>query len=472
MAIIVILQMTTASTTRTNPTDVRAFSLEGLIYVLLSIAIISQALDNYRQLTAFYWLSIGAGVIGAASLITGFRWISGKTMLAIYMALHCVLIFASLPDLTNHEVYLILIYGLGLWGYFKNRRNPLLILRQFLPLLLSWMYLWAAFHKINSDFLFSPGSCAASMSFRIFNWLPTGPMVTTVAVLVIAVELILGISVLIPRLRGLFILLAFLFHSLLLLSDVAPFTAVLYPLLVILLPTAVLQKWLKSSAKRDLFIYTTFTMISLLLFEILLGHFSFGQIALLRQVPFFFGALPAAWSIFVLLRENKWTAAPEDCGISKNTIYAMSILLSIFLFFWGGQTYIGLRSNGVFDMYSNVATASGRQNHLIAPHFLSDLFPYQDDLVRAQFITPPKHWKLRRLQNAWVPRVTLMNLTERYYSFEGPISARLQTAGGELFTQDIAKEQSPLWRDLGYKITPYTRYILDNRPVSTGRCEW
>lgn len=460
MAIIAILRMTMASTIKTKK-FLTGLSLEGLIYILLSLALVSHALDIYRHFPFFYWISLGSGVVASFALLSGLCGSFGRILLGVHILLHLGLIVFSLPDLTNHEVVLFLCYILILFGFWKDSKKPLNVLQGLLPLIFFWMYFWAGFHKLNMDFLHGSSSCAAFMVSKMFSLQLSQVQTNIVAVLIIAVEFFLAITVMMPRWRKIFLITAFSFHSLLLLGDFAPFTANIYVLLLLLLPEEILSSWLKTKAKRNLLFYTAFVMIGVSLFEFSLGKIPIQVSLAFREWPFFIGALPAVASL-ARLSVSSWRLTPTH----------FSWILSGLLFFWGFQTYLGLRSNGVFDMYSNVSTDRSHANHLLVPIFLTETFPYQEDLVRVQFIKPPRHWKLSRLQNSWVPRITLLNLVESLQDVEGPLEAQIETTQGAFFTSDLVREQNSLWREKTYGSSFLMKKYLDMRPVGSGKCQW
>lgn len=442
-----------------------SLSVENVVYVLLSIALVSHALDMYRHFTWFYGVSITAGLIAGAALFWPRQKPLSKYFLAGHILFHTGLIAASAPEWTNHEVLLLLIYGWVAALSLKNRKIDLLAtLTPYLPVLLFWMYGWAVFHKLNVDFFFADFSCSQVMIQRLFALTPREPWNLVGAWLILLVELMLAVTVLFQRTRGTFIILAFVFHSILLFADFAPFTANMYPLLLLLLPPPVLQKWLDQTAARDLKIYAGTTGLGLLCFELLNTWIPVNIALYFRQVPFLIGAVPSLVSLLMIYRRQKEKRAAIQLK--------HSLILHFLLAAWGVQTYVGLRTTGTFNMYSNLMTESKTSNHLIMTSQFAKLFPYQHDLVRPWFSRPPKHWKLQRLNGAWVPRVTLYNLAESLKNIEGPLAARIETAQGSFQTANLAQEQNPLWLPQGYQMNFFTGKFLEMRPTRTQRCEW
>lgn len=302
------------------------------------------------------------------------------------------------------------------------------------------------------------------MFYKLGGWKLSPREITVFSLGVIAIEGVLAATLLFRRLRGFFLALAFLFHSLLLFLDVAPFTANLYALLILLLPPAVQGRWLETTALRDIKIYVLCVIVGLCGFEWGIDSLPLWQAILLREFPFLLGALPAVFSILKIYRDS----APIELPPLR---FGRPIAVHLFLFLWGFQTYMGLRTNGTFNMYSNLMTET-KGNHFLVPPSLSQLFPYQHDLVLMEFSIYPKHWKLQRLHRVWVPRVTLDNLSQSLRRVDGPIAGRVTTSEGSFTTLDLAFETHPLWLPKNYNFTPFTRYYFDMRPTQTSRCEW
>lgn len=447
--------MTTAQTSKAP------LLVDKVIYVLLSLALVSHALDIYRHFPIYYGLSLLSGAIAALSVFLPLKPEYQRRLLLGQMVFHSLVILTSLPDLTNHEVMLLVIYVSFFVHVFKKSTAPLAAVP--LVVILFWMYFWSTFHKFNSDFFFASYSCSQTMFYKLGGWTLSNGEITAFSMGVIAVEGLLAATLLFRHRRGAFLVLAFLFHSLLLFLDVAPFTANLYALLILLLPAAVQSRWLETTASRDLKIYVICVIVGLCGFEWGLYSLPLWQAIFLREFPFLLGALPAFFSIRRIYRASIPIFPPVPWG--------RSVALHLFLFLWGFQTYLGLRTNGTFNMYSNLMTET-KGNHFLVPPSWSRWFPYQSDLVMMEFSTFPKHWKLQRLHRVWVPRVTLDNLSQSLRRVDGPIAGRVTTSDGSFSTVDLAFETHPLWLPKTYNFTPLTRSYLDMRPTQTSRCEW
>ncbi|MBY0315101.1 MAG: hypothetical protein K2Q26_06255 [Bdellovibrionales bacterium] len=335
--------------------------VDKIIYVLLSLALVSHALDIYRHFPIYYGLSLQSGGIAALSFFLPLKPEHQRGLLLGQMVFHSFIILTSLPDLTNHEVMLLVIYVSFFFQIVRRSAAPLSAVP--LVVILFWMYFWSTFHKFNSDFFFAPFSCSQAMFYKLGGWKLSPWEITVFSLGVIAIEGVLAATLLFRRLRGFFLVLAFLFHSLLLFLDVAPFTANLYALLILLLPPAVQGRWLETTALRDIKIYVLCVIIGLCGFEWGLDSLPLWQAILLREFPFLLGALPAVFSIRKIYRDSTSIELPP-------LRFGRPFALHLFLFLWGFQTYMGLRTNGTFNMYSNLMTET-KGNHFLVPQSLS-----------------------------------------------------------------------------------------------------
>ncbi|MBX3033327.1 MAG: hypothetical protein KF865_05320 [Bdellovibrionaceae bacterium] len=432
---------------------------EAVLALVLSTGLLAHTSDIY--VTPSAWVVWTAVWLMSLSLAARADALAARLGLTSLFALQVFYIAWYFPDITNHEVVLFVLEISFLWDVSRSvhRTDAVDRLRRRLPVVIGAMYLWAGFHKLNPDFFFAPFSCMNAMWAR----LPLPPLPSFLlpgtAALVAGGEILLGALLLLNRARGPVLLLAFLFHSALLLADFGPFTIPLYAFLILLLPESVRRRWLETTAKRDVLFFALLSAAGLFIFE------WWRTVPALpwRFVPVFTGSLPAFLSVVRCWRP----AAPER---PPGPTRLSAAVLGSLMFLWGFQPYIGLRTNGVFNMYSNLLTENDRGNHVLVPSSWARLFPYQHDLVRADFEIWPRSWELQRLNHKWVPRLELLKQIRKHRDKEGPLAGRLTGPlweKGFLDSHDIAREPS-LEKAGDRWLLPWLQF----RATASNQCEW
>lgn len=231
-------------------------------------------------------------------------------------------------------------------------------------------YAFAAFAKLNTDFLDPSASCAVFYADQgLASWgLPTLPRGSAVAVLPIvtalAVELAVPVLLAVRRTRKVGVALAAVFHyviSLDLAQHFFDFTAVIFVGLAVLAAPEVTRpigEWIdrRSRAVRLLAAVWTVLLVAAVLPPSL-------PLQVLGRLVFFatwapLGAAITWWAVRAARR-------PAATGLGRLDAVAAALVALVVL---NGLTpYIGLKTAFGWNMYANLATSGGRSNHLLIP---------------------------------------------------------------------------------------------------------
>ena len=242
------------------------------------------------------------------------------------------------------------------------------------------IYLWATFHKCNSDFLAIETSCVSSLAVDprsrpvLMPLLPTGP-----AWLEAGIHATLAIEFLIPALllfrptRGAGILLAIWFHSFL---SSGPrcgflcFSVAIFPLLWLFASEASMAR-LGSLVRRvvgtriDRSPATIARAAGLLALVAL--SLAAGRLGMSRVYPAWviYDLVVLAWSVGELRRGIR--ALGDGRGGLFRPADPVLAIVPLVIFLNGATPYLGLKTETSYAMFSNLRTEAGRTNHLLVP---------------------------------------------------------------------------------------------------------
>ena len=236
-------------------------------------------------------------------------------------------------------------------------------------------YAFAAFAKLNHDFLDPAASCATQFYRHVTTWLPLPTadwaVVATPWGTLIA-EAALPIGLLFARGRGRLavIALGIVFHLALSLDaskHFVNFSAVMMVALVVFLPRRDLAALTAGRVGRS----TPLSFLGGALVVLFLLGIATAYGALLR-LPFFAWRhlLMTAFAFFLLARLPWRTVTDEPRAMALGFAPMLVIALAVLN---GLSPYLGLKTRTAFDMYSNLRLEADRSNHLLVPRSLDAL---------------------------------------------------------------------------------------------------
>ena len=331
-------------------------------------------------------------------------------------------------------------------------------------------YLLAALHKTNTSYLDPAASCAALYSSEIARTLGAEGLVGTETTRLAAwgsllVEWAIPLLLLIPRLRLGGVLLGVLFHGVLALDlerHFFDFSSVMYALLIAFLPvsaaTWAARRWApRASIRRRAAAAALFAL-------------AITSTAIVVRTPW---ALPAAtglaallwlgWAamvvagLVVLVRRGP-VASPDPDALSVTRPWLW--ILPALVLANGISPYLGWKTGGAFNMYSNLRVEGDRPNHLFLPGSLR-LSRHHRDLVAIVSSSDPE------LEAYGEAEVLVPFFELRDYLSSRPDVAVAYRRDGELHDLSRAADDPELVEPVPW----WQRKLLLFRPVDAGAVE-
>jgi hypothetical protein len=327
-------------------------------------------------------------------------------------------------------------------------------------------YSAAALAKYNSTFLEPVTSCATAMasasSFGLSDALHAGPLWL---IMTIGTETSIPIMLLVPRLRRHGVRIGMIFHLMLTVSPVIAvedFSAALYALFFLFLSDEdagrVLDR-LSGLAKRSAIARDArrapWVTAGIAFFVVgFLGYLSVRVSTGIQIVMTATFLIVMLWAALA-----SWRAARGVRAFGRPLLVQAPVFLCILL--WASSPYLGLRTTGVFTMFSGVRTEAGVGNHLFLPTLR--VVDWQDDLVIIHSTNDPK---LESAEDGHlgIPLVALRRLAMDDPDLEvvGDLHGKRTTFGpGE---GQVRLEPLPQWQ---YKLFLFRPVPVDGEPFCT-----
>lgn len=346
---------------------------------------------------------------------------SSTARIAILSAFNVLEAIQAMPIMPNHKMIFFMADSAILLSVllftFSSRRaltDWFAVSEPFLRLALFVTYGSATIAKLNTSWFDPQLSCSVIMPAREFGFLSEilgfeVPWASfwILPFIVAGVELLIWLTVLIPRIRPYTLVIAVLFHLSLSLTPVSQglgFSFLLFPLLVLYLPDdahqeiyrrgSQMMEWLR---RRNLVILGSYLLIGVSVF---LGYISLLSPAQQdRQIQSFLRYAPAllllacfgAMIVYFAMKYRRSRQVSPAISIPS----LVHLVLAILVVANSIAPYVGVKTYATMTMYSNLQMEYGKSNHLIIPRV-----PFEtmvDDTVQ---ILESSNTKLKDLANA------------------------------------------------------------------------
>lgn len=436
----------TANTASSADADAFSTLFVGAMLIIFS--------ENFGQPASWYLAMAG---LLFALLVPATSWRLSITSLVVIG--HFLLDIDDKANHSNFAAILSVIVLIGLVSETRRGANAWPWMRLTIGWTLVGLYLVAAFHKVNRGFVDPEVSCSLLMLDKLASrggvdadpsgwaWLLVGLVATA------AWEIGAPIAMLSARWRWVGIAVAAAAHTALASIALHDFSAIAVACLALFLPA---DSW--AGRKR---------LLSWLRFV----YLGFGASAIVSSL--IFGrvrySLELAGSLLVILsalgvgylglrhRADRGTrlAARPKILVGLLLVVAFALL-----------PYIGLRTGGVFNMFSNVRTELGESNHYLLPDIT--VFGHQDDVV--EILETDLWWKGEPLEGMAWPVIEFEDFRLGVASWEEPAALTYRYRGVEYATTDLATEQP-----IGH-VGWLERSVFEFRPIQLdgppNRCRW
>lgn len=380
---------------------------------------------GYHEAKWSQWLSTPSDfAVGVAVALVLLRP-SSIRRLALLATMQLLNLAVALPYAPNHWlivafVNLALLVALAS-AYLTTRGSvdPSDVWRRFAPAsraLVVVIYGWAAFHKLNSGWFDPAVSCATALMddwARSFPFVPgSGGVYAAMPAIAVAVEVAIPVLMLMRRGRFAGIVLAMAFHFALGVPRFFNFSAIMLALFLPFAPTgfastadlwtretdwaAPIRRLFDSGFVRHLKTAAYGVLFLGVIAVVVTEPWTYAGVEprLVREVgsgtrttwSYLFQALwfpyyVGATCLFVLIA---WRMPDDRSGAellraTSSVLYVVPLLALLN----GTLPFLGLKTEGVFAMFSNLRTEGDHPNHYIVGGRL-DVFDYQADLVRVE----------------------------------------------------------------------------------------
>lgn len=284
------------------------------------------------------------------------------------------------PYNANHMVF-VMVCNLYLltWVVREEKVNFNEVLN-FLFFALGVVYLIAAFHKINVDYLNPEVSCANMVVERFMGRIGIADnfLKGLLPAASIFFEFLLGCLLMIYSTRRIAIAMSLVFHFVLVWSNFVNFATIplLFYLLYILISVDQSKSELEPKYKNLLGFYIITQMLAFLV-----GVFQFK----FYDINISYWLAASVWTIVATIFLKFLFSFKEKLLVPKfNWLFLIFLSPLIVL---GGKIYLGAGTSNSFSMFSNIRTEGMGWNHLIIPEEAKILL-YQDDIYFVDQISP------------------------------------------------------------------------------------
>jgi hypothetical protein len=359
------------------------FSFLWAVAVLFHVGSYDRWTESWPEVLAAFW------VMGRPS---------STLALAVLAAMQVGLALPVSADTSNHTLFAGAVAGAVLLGFAvlvaRRPRFPVdrvELFGAFAPAVrwsLLGFYFFAAFHKLNSDWLDPSVSCGALFYARereVFSFLPESSAFTSASIYgSLAFEMAIPLLVALRRTRHVGVLAGLMFHWILAtnpLSGFYNFSSMLFAVFALFLSGPFVSD-AADLLGRGRVKWASWALTSVLAAYALVARPFFGpMMPSSRDLSSVFWcvygtSLMAVLGAFVIRRP---VAASGDFRSFVLPQPALAIV-PLLVFLNGAAPHLGLQTTANWAMFSNLRTETGRSNHLVVPA-RAQIFHYQRDAV-------------------------------------------------------------------------------------------
>lgn len=276
------------------------------------------------------------------------------------------------PFNANHLNFILISNIYLLCRFLGNKEWNLKEVLNFFMICLGVVYLWAAFHKLNWDYLNPVTSCSNYIFDRLLGRIGVkeNTMRASLPMLSIGFEFLVGLSLIIYRTRKIAIVASLVFHLALVWSNFVNFASV--PLVLFMLYV------LRSAKEQESDYEDKLKELMVLYIQLQFAAFAIGALKLRVQgihLSYFLSA--GIWTGVAFAFARGYLS--YEIQMFRPVFHKSFIPFIIFICFLGSQIYLGLGTSNSFSMFSNIRTEGYVQNHVLVPKELR-IFGYQNDV--------------------------------------------------------------------------------------------
>ena len=356
-----------------------------------------------------------------------------KNPIFFYISVVASVIEAMLqaPSFSNHTVlknFILLALLISFFVNFTSRRKEgfFELAAPACRALLCTMYVFGVFHKINSDFLFSDGSCAVALWMKMPSFLSRLEgdfFYRFIAFATLVIEFVILFFLLVDKFRTWGVLCGILFHGFLAISGYAfypTFSTLTIALHLLFLDREVASKFLKIKYPVWIGGNSVALNVAALVFWFLIIWF-LADLALYSYagLVWFCGLMVFIYLLVPVINSGRNKGGH---GIISNSLVVN--LVPLVFFFNCFSPYLGLKTAQSMNMFANLRLEGGFSNHFIVP-IEFQVFPYLKQVVVLKEVVNEPYLTSYLRENITVTYYDLINRLERNrhtrvsFSFEG-----------------------------------------------------
>ena len=309
------------------------------------------------------------------------------------------------------------------------------------------------------------------------------PVIIATIVVVLLWEIVGAILLLIPRLQLPIVVFSWAMHSIFALHTFADFGSLAFALLLTFIPANYFQLLSNAHLKirnfriHRLYAYFILNVIGGMIFGI---HFQILPVldnrtmyttvsGLLLNLASLIFIWPILSILFIPSKRLPWNGV----AIVNRKIPILIWVFTVFLFFHGLTSYLGLRTAGNFSMFSNLRTEGNTSNHVLLSTNSLKLWGYQEDIVRFieindDLVQIGHHYE--PLKDNKLPVVEFKKLIYKWYQAKYKVPLTFEYQDNIYSTEDIVND--PVW---GTNQRDWEMKLMDFRVIQSegaNRCRW
>ena len=316
------------------------------------------------------------------------------------------------PNLANHSNFNLLVYLLLFpiqWQIHTNKTVDYKNLFYCLRWLIFVLYFFTIFHKLNWDFINPQSSCASQKLDDYYRMIPHHWSLirywfyASTPALGLIVEGIIPLFLFFGRTRFIAIPFVAILHF-----TLAPMGFTDFSSLAMSFAWCFINP--SNMSSRNLLKHFQYLVIASLLLSSSLFPFRFPKGIQAYEIyeGFVFSLI---YSVFIYKYYLK--------NISKESLLLPKALwqkaLIVFLFFFGMNSYLGLRTAGNFSMFSNLRTEGSTSNHILLSSNPLKIFSFQEDTIEVLKVSRKARgfYKHMPMAGQLIPRVEFQRILQK-----------------------------------------------------------